>query len=99
MKEVEGYILEMMGCNMFIIFQSADNGKEIAASFIGDIRPQDDEDKIETRVPFTPTSLAGYVALSQRSLLVYDAERLTEIHARLQWEKVSVNPRICFLNP
>jgi type II secretory ATPase GspE/PulE/Tfp pilus assembly ATPase PilB-like protein len=90
MKEVEGSILEMMGCKMFTIFQSVDNGKEIAASFIGDIRPHDDDDKIEIRVPFTPTSLAGYVALSQRSLLVedvYDADRLNEIHARLQWDK------------
>ena len=90
MKEVEGSILEMMGCKMFTIFQSVDNGKEIAASFIGDIRPHDDADNIEIRVPFTPTSLAGYVALSQRSLLVedvYDSDRLSEIHARLQWDK------------
>jgi len=90
MKEVEGSILELMGCKMFTIFQSVDNGKEIVASFMGDTRPHDDSERIEIRVPFTPTSLAGYVALSQRSLLVedvYDAETLTEIHGRLQWDK------------
>ena len=90
MKEVEGSILELMGCKLFTIFQSVDNGKEIVASFKGDTRPHEDDDDIEIRVPFTPTSLAGYVALSQRSLLVedvYDAEKLTEIHARLQWDK------------
>jgi hypothetical protein len=41
-------------------------------------------------VPFTPTSLAGYVALSQRPILVedvFDADKLTEIHARLKWDK------------
>ena len=90
MKEVQGDILELMGCKMFTIFQSVDNGKEIVASFKGDIRKHDDDDDIEIRVPFTPTSLAGYVALSQRAILVedvYDAEKLTEIHARLQWDK------------
>lgn len=90
MKEVEGSILELMGCKLFTIFQSVDNGKEIVASFKGDTRPHEDDDDIEIRVPFTPTSLAGYVALSQRSLLVedvYNAEKLTEIHARLQWDK------------
>ena len=91
MKEVEGTILELVGCKMFTIFQSVDNGKEIVASFKGDTRPKDPNEKdIEIRVPFTPTSLAGYVALSQRPLLVedvYDAEKLAEIHARLKWDK------------
>ena len=90
MKEVESSILELMGCKMFTIFQSVDNGKEIVASFMGDTRPHEEDDSIEIRVPFTPTSLAGYVALSQRALLVedvYDAEKLTEIHGRLQWDK------------
>lgn len=90
MKEVEGTILELMGSKMFTIYQSVDNGKEIVASFKGDTRPHEDDDDIEIRVPFTPTSLAGYVALSQHPLLVedvYDAEKLTDIHARLQWDK------------
>ncbi|MBT6042610.1 MAG: Flp pilus assembly complex ATPase component TadA [Gammaproteobacteria bacterium] len=90
MKEVEGTILELMGSKMFTIYQSVDNGKEIVASFKGDTRPHEGDDDIEIRVPFTPTSLAGYVALSQHPLLVedvYNAEKLTDIHARLQWDK------------
>lgn len=41
-------------------------------------------------MPFTPTSLAGYVALSQRPILVkdvYDSAALEDIHPRLQWDK------------
>jgi len=90
MKEVESTILELMGCRMFTILQSVDNGKEIVASFLGDERPHENDDNIEIRVPFTPTSLAGYVALSQHPLLVedvYDAEKLQDIHGRLQWDK------------
>ncbi len=90
MKEVEGTILELMGAKLFTIYQSDKNGREIVASFKGDIRPHEGDDDIEIRVPFTPTSLAGYVALSQRPILVedvYDAEKLSEIHARLQWDK------------
>ena len=47
-------------------------------------------DSIEIRVPFSPTSLAGYVALSQRSLIVknvLDSQELTDIHPRLQFSK------------
>jgi len=91
MKEMEVTILDLMRCKMFTIFQSFGNGKEILASFKGDIRPKDSNEKeVEIRVPFTPTSLAGYVALSQRPILVedvYDADKLTEIHARLKWDK------------
>jgi len=91
MKEVEVTILDLMRCKMFTIFQSFGNGKEILASFKGDIRPKDPNEKeVEIRVPFTPTSLAGYVALSQRPILVedvYDADKLAEIHARLKWDK------------
>ena len=53
---------------------------------IGSEKSQD----IEIRVPFSPTSLAGYVALSQRPILVkdvYDAAALEDIHPRLQWDK------------
>ena len=90
MKEVEGTILELMGAKLFTIYQSDKNGREIVASFKGDIRPHEGDGDIEIRVPFTPISLAGYVALSQRPILVedvYNAEKLTEIHARLQWDK------------
>lgn len=89
MKEVEGEMLGMLGCKLFTIYQSVDNGKEIVASFKGGIGSDEDTGFV-IRVPFSPTSLAGYVALSQRPILVenvYNSEELTNIHPRLQWDK------------
>ncbi len=89
MKEVEGDLLALLGCKLFTIFQSVDNGKEIVATFKGGIGSDEDPGFV-IKVPFTATSLAGYVALSQRPILVenvYNAEELTNIHPRLQWDK------------
>lgn len=50
----------------------------------------DDDDSIEIKVPFSSTSLAGYVALSQRALIinnVLDSDELIDIHPRLQFDK------------
>ena len=87
MKEVEQDLLDLLGVRLFTIWQSVDNGKEILASIRGG-DPEDD-DSIEIRVPFSTTSLAGYVALSQRSLIIKDvcnSEELTDIHPRLQFD-------------
>jgi type II secretory ATPase GspE/PulE/Tfp pilus assembly ATPase PilB-like protein len=89
MKEVEGELLTLLRCKLFTIFQSVDNGKEIVATFKGGIGSDDDPDFV-IKVPFTATSLAGYVALSQRPILVenvYDADELVNIHPRLQWDR------------
>ena len=88
MKEVEQDLLGLLGVKLFTIYQSVDNGKEILASFKGG--DPDDDDSIEIRVPFSPTSLAGYVALSQRALViknVLDSDELIDIHPRLQFDK------------
>jgi hypothetical protein len=88
MKQVEQDLLDLLGVRLFTIYQCVDNGKEILASFKGG--DPDDDDSIEIRVPFSPTSLAGYVALSQRSLIVknvLDSQELTDIHPRLQFSK------------
>ncbi len=87
MKDVEKDLLELLGVRLFTIWQSVDNGKEILASFKGG-DPADDG-SVDIRVPFSTTSLAGYVALSQRALViknVKDSEELTDIHARLQFD-------------
>ena len=89
MKQIEGTILDLFNAKLFTIYQSVDNGKEIVASFKGGIGSDEGQD-IEIRVPFSPTSLAGYVALSQRPILVkdvYDSQSLEDIHPRLQWDK------------
>lgn len=87
MKEVEKDLLELLGVRLFTIYQSVDNGKEIMASIKGG--DPDDDDSIEIRVPFSTTSLAGYVALSQRALVirnVKDSKELTDVHPRLQFD-------------
>lgn len=87
MKEVEQDLLDLLGVRLFTIFQSVDNGKEIFASIKGG--DPDDDDSVEIRVPFSTTSLAGYVALSQRALVVKnvkDSAELTDIHPRLQFD-------------
>ncbi len=87
MKDVEQDLLDLLGVRLFTIWQSVDNGKEILASIRGG-DPEDD-DSVEIRVPFSTTSLAGYVALSQRSLIIKDvcnSEELTDIHPRLQFD-------------
>ena len=88
MKEVEKDLLSLLDVKLFTIYQSVDNGKEILASFKGG--DPDDDDSIEIRVPFSPTSLAGYVALSQRALViknVLNSDELIDIHPRLQFDK------------
>ncbi len=87
MKEVEKDLLDLLGVRLFTIYQSVDNGKEIMASIKGG--DPDDDDSVEIRVPFSTTSLAGYVALSQKALVirnVKDSEELVDIHPRLQFD-------------
>ena len=88
MKEVEQDLLRLLDVKLFTVYQSVDNGKEILASFKGG--DPDDDDFTEIRVPFSPTSLAGYVALSQRALVienVLSSDELIDIHPRLQFDK------------
>jgi hypothetical protein len=68
MKEVESSLLELLGVRLFTIYQCVQNGKEVHASFKGG--DPDDNNTTEIRVPFSPTSLVGYVALSQRALVI-----------------------------
>lgn len=87
MKQVEQDLLDLLGVRLFTIWQCVDNGKEILASFKGG--DPDDDDSVEIKVPFSTTSLAGYVALSQRALVikdVKDSEELVDVHPRLQFD-------------
>ena len=87
MKEVEKDLLDLLGVRLFTIYQSVDNGREILSSIRGG-DPENDE-SLEIRVPFSTTSLAGYVALSQRALViknVMDSDELVDIHPRLQFD-------------
>lgn len=88
MKQAEQPLMDLLGVRLFTIYQSVDNGKEILASIKGG--DPDDISAAEIRVPFSPTSLAGYVALSQRALViknVLDHQELLDIHPRLQFDR------------
>jgi type II secretory ATPase GspE/PulE/Tfp pilus assembly ATPase PilB-like protein len=88
MKEVEQSLLDLLGVRLFTIYQCVQNGKEVLASFKGG-DPLDDN-SVEIRVPFSPTSLSGYVALSQRALVirnVLDQQELLDIHPRLRFDR------------
>ncbi|OGT71059.1 MAG: hypothetical protein A3H44_12255 [Gammaproteobacteria bacterium RIFCSPLOWO2_02_FULL_57_10] len=88
MKETERALLDLLGVRLFTIYQSVQNGKEILASFKGG--DPEDTSTTEIRVPFSPTSLAGYVALSQRALViknVLDQQELLDIHPRLKFDR------------
>ncbi|MEK7259485.1 MAG: GspE/PulE family protein [Pseudomonadota bacterium] len=88
MKEAERSLLDLLGVRLFTIYQCVQNGKEILASFKGG--DSNDTGSPEIRVPFSPTSLAGYVALSQRALVVknvLDQQELLDIHPRLKFDR------------
>jgi hypothetical protein len=88
MKEVESSLLDLLGVRLFTIYQCVQNGKEVLASFKGD--DPDDNNSTAIRVPFSPTSLAGYVALSRRALVirnVLDQQELLDIHPRLRFDR------------
>jgi type II secretory ATPase GspE/PulE/Tfp pilus assembly ATPase PilB-like protein len=88
MKDVEKDLLDLLGVRLFTIYQCVDNGKDIMASIKGG--DPNDDDSVQIRVPFSPTSLAGYVALSQRALVirnVLDSNELLDIHPRLQFDR------------
>lgn len=88
MKEIEQPLLQLLNVRLFTIYQTVQNGREIVSTFRGG-DPEDDQSK-EIRVPLSATSLAGYVALSQRNLMIADVndkEALIDIHPRLQFDK------------
>jgi type II secretory ATPase GspE/PulE/Tfp pilus assembly ATPase PilB-like protein len=80
-------LLDLLDVRLFTIYQSVDNGKDLVATIRGG-----DKDKIDDtdiRVSFNTNSLAGYVASSQRALLVKDvnnANELKEIHPKLKFD-------------
>ncbi|MEX1197563.1 MAG: GspE/PulE family protein [Pseudohongiellaceae bacterium] len=87
MKEVEQSLVDLLDVRLFTIYQTVQNGREIVSTFKGG-DPEDDQSN-QIRVPLSPTSLAGYVALSQRSLQlrdVTDRDELLAIHPRLQFD-------------
>lgn len=85
MREVEEDLLKLLGVKLLTIYQCVDHCAELLATVkAGDTRGDDSE----IRVPFSPGSIAGYVALSHRSLLIKDVNdgaELSAMHPRLRY--------------
>jgi type II secretory ATPase GspE/PulE/Tfp pilus assembly ATPase PilB-like protein len=86
MKKAEAAILRIVDATRLTIYQKGKNDREIVSKYISgqDRKPQ------EVRVPLNPTSIAGYVALSQRPVLISDvskSELLQKIHPQLKFNQ------------
>lgn len=80
--QLEPQILEMFGAERMSIFQRRRQHQDLVARF------KTGKETREIKVPISPQSIAGYVALSQRPLLIsdpYNAQELAEIHPRLKF--------------
>ncbi|WP_407646789.1 GspE/PulE family protein [Fluctibacter halophilus] len=81
-QQLEAMILELFGAERMSIFQRRRQHQDLVARF------KTGKETREIKVPISPQSIAGYVALSQRPLLIsdpYDAQELADIHPRLKF--------------
>lgn len=81
---LEKGLLSLLRAERLTVYRRGRNGREIVSRF-----KTGDEVK-EIRLPLTPTSIASFVALSQRSLRiddVYDTKHLAFLHPELKFDK------------
>ncbi|PTN37760.1 GspE/PulE family protein [Desulfonatronum sp. SC1] len=82
LPDIEGSLLQLLRAERLTVYQRLRAEQVIVSKF-----KSGDEIK-EIRVPLSPTSIAGYVALNQVPLLirdVYDADELQRIHPALRF--------------
>lgn len=82
-KELEPLILGLFDAQRMSIFQRRRQHQDLVARF------KTGKEMREIKVPISPLSIAGYVALSQRALIIsnpYDKEELAAVHPRLRFE-------------
>ncbi|WP_158972385.1 ATPase, T2SS/T4P/T4SS family [Paraglaciecola sp. L3A3] len=80
--KLEPYVLEWFGAERMSIFMRRRQHQDLVARF------KTGKETKEIKVPISPMSIAGYVALSQLPLLIndpYDKEELANIHKRLNF--------------
>jgi type II secretory ATPase GspE/PulE/Tfp pilus assembly ATPase PilB-like protein len=80
--KLEPFILELFDAERMSIFQRRRQHQDLVARF------KTGRETKEIKVPISPLSIAGYVALSQSSLLIsdpYNKEELAAIHQRLKF--------------
>jgi len=83
MPEIEATLLELMNAERITIYRRSRHSQEIISEY-----KSGDENK-EIRVALTASSIAGYVALSQKPIRisnVYDSDELKSIHPELRFE-------------
>ncbi|WP_409553373.1 ATPase, T2SS/T4P/T4SS family [Aliiglaciecola sp. M165] len=81
-QQLEPMILGLFEAQRMSIFQRRRQHQDLVARF------KTGKETREIKVPISPQSIAGYVALSQKPLLIsdpYNAQELAEIHPRLKF--------------
>lgn len=81
-QQLEPLILALFGAERMSIFQRRRQHQDLVARF------KTGKESKEIKVPISPQSIAGYVALSQKPLVIsdpYNAHELSEIHPRLKF--------------
>lgn len=81
-QELEPLILELLKAERMSIFQRRLQHQDLVARF------KTGKETKEIKVPISPLSIAGYVALSQLPLIIndpYDSHELSNIHPRLRF--------------
>lgn len=81
-SELEPMVLELLKSERMSIFQRRLQHQDLVARF------KTGKETKEIKVPISPLSIAGYVALSQLPLIIndpYDSFELTNIHPRLRF--------------
>lgn len=81
-QQLEPMILALFAAQRMSIFQRRRQHQDLVARF------KTGRETREIKVPISPQSIAGYVALSQKPLIIgdpYNAQELAEIHPRLKF--------------
>jgi len=80
--QVEPIVLEMFGAQRISLFQRRRQHQDLVARF------KTGKETKQIKVPISPLSIAGYVALAQRTVIIndpYDQTELAQIHPRLRF--------------
>ncbi|MCB0353807.1 MAG: GspE/PulE family protein [Bdellovibrionales bacterium] len=84
MEIIEPPLLKLLAAERVTVYSKGRSDREIVSTY------RSGEELKEIRVPLSPKSLAGYVALSKKELLVkdvYNETELIEIHDELRFNK------------
>jgi type II secretory ATPase GspE/PulE/Tfp pilus assembly ATPase PilB-like protein len=83
-QQIEPLILQVFNAKRMSLFQRRLQHQDLVARF------KTGKETREIKVPISPQSIAGYVAMAQQPLIIndpYDAELLKATHSRLRFDK------------